>query len=193
MARKKSFFNPALFPKPTEEPIYSLSREAFACLTEAEYWIDRYNECASQLIRNEYNNFIIIDLIGNCGREMKAEWIFPILEDGPTPSGFKKYHHDDPKEQPRPRQPKQSIKELRMELGAFCSWICIYCQKQGTPENGPDNRQWHVDHMFAVARGGDSSPDNLILSCATCNQKKHAKLASEILSVIKAKLEIKVA
>lgn len=186
MRAKKTFFNSALFPKPEEEPVSGLAVDAFSALMEAEYWINRYNVAARELRYHEYNQFPLIREMSDGHEGMKAEWVFPYLQDGPTPSPFREYLHTDPA--PPLSTRKKSLSEIRNELGERCSWICIYCQQPGSPECGPDQRQWHVDHMFPVSKGGDSMDDNLLLSCATCNQKKHANLASEILATIKAKL-----
>ena len=89
----------------------------------------------------------------------------------------------------RKRSPRSAIgASKRSELGGQSSWTCLYCQRVGTQDAGPDGRQWHVDHIFPKARGGDDGDDNLTLSCATCNLKKHARLASEVLAASKAKL-----
>lgn len=67
----------------------------------------------------------------------------------------------------------------RNKIGAASGWKCFYCNMPGTDELGPDNRVWHVDHVYPVAFGGDNKPDNLVLSCATCNLEKKARTASE--------------
>lgn len=38
---------------------------------------------------------------------------------------------------------------------------------------------WHTDHQIPMARGGDNTPENIVLCCARCNQKKHHKLPEE--------------
>lgn len=70
----------------------------------------------------------------------------------------------------------------RQRLGAESNWTCFYCRKQGAPELGPDARPWHLDHPYPIARGGDDKLDNHVLSCATCNLKKHAQSAREFLA-----------
>lgn len=39
--------------------------------------------------------------------------------------------------------------------------------------------KFHVDHVIAISRGGANSPDNLVISCSTCNLSKGAKLPQE--------------
>lgn len=36
-------------------------------------------------------------------------------------------------------------------------------------------RKKHVDHVIPLVLGGSNAPANLVISCPTCNQKKHAK------------------
>lgn len=45
---------------------------------------------------------------------------------------------------------------------------CIYCKCR--LEDG-----YHVDHRVPLSKGGSNSPDNIQLTCSTCNLKKHAK------------------
>lgn len=52
---------------------------------------------------------------------------------------------------------------------------CYLCQRTGTQDTGPDGRGWHIDHIVAIAKGGQTTYSNLALSCATCNQRKAAR------------------
>lgn len=38
---------------------------------------------------------------------------------------------------------------------------------------------YHIDHLIPLARGGTNWPNNLVLSCPTCNLSKGAKLTQE--------------
>jgi len=64
-------------------------------------------------------------------------------------------------------------KRVRTQLILKFNCRCQYCSRLGDQQGGPDGRTWHVDHIFPVSRGGDDSEDNLTLSCATCNLRKH--------------------
>lgn len=46
--------------------------------------------------------------------------------------------------------------------------VCRYCDCQLT--------KFHVDHFVPLAGGGSNGPDNLVLSCPTCNFRKGAKM-----------------
>lgn len=48
---------------------------------------------------------------------------------------------------------------------------CFYCDAALT--------KFHADHFIPLARGGSNGPDNLVLSCPTCNYSKGAKLPWE--------------
>ena len=37
----------------------------------------------------------------------------------------------------------------------------------------------HVDHRVPLSRGGSDAPDNLVMSCARCNQSKGSKMPDE--------------
>jgi len=49
---------------------------------------------------------------------------------------------------------------------------CWYC--------GIDlGNKWHTDHRVPMSRGGKNTPENVVLCCARCNQKKQHKLPHE--------------
>lgn len=49
---------------------------------------------------------------------------------------------------------------------------CYYC--------GADTRgSYHIDHVVPLSRGGTNFPDNIVISCPTCNQSKGNKLLHE--------------
>ncbi|MGW4825790.1 HNH endonuclease [Streptomyces sp. NPDC004227] len=51
---------------------------------------------------------------------------------------------------------------------------CHYCNRfAGSVEVGPDGKPWHVDHMNALAAGGEDVEENLTLACGRCNSLKH--------------------
>lgn len=47
---------------------------------------------------------------------------------------------------------------------------CHYCNRfAGSVDVGPDGKPWHVDHMNALAAGGEDAEENLTLACERCN------------------------
>lgn len=51
---------------------------------------------------------------------------------------------------------------------------CHYCNRfAGSVEVGPDGKPWHVEHMDALATGGEDVEENLTLACERCNSLKH--------------------
>lgn len=53
--------------------------------------------------------------------------------------------------------------KLRFEIFKRDSFMCRYCGRR------PPEIVLHVEHVVAVANGGDNSPANLVTSCGTCN------------------------
>jgi HNH endonuclease len=54
---------------------------------------------------------------------------------------------------------------------------CAYC---GTPTTrAPGPRQFHGDHVIPRSQGGNSSPENFLPSCRTCNLDKGARTPSQ--------------
>lgn len=60
-------------------------------------------------------------------------------------------------------------------LGVEQGWACAAC-------DADIQERYHVDHVVAVAAGGDNSPDNLQLLCPRCNIRKSTKPLSVFLS-----------
>lgn len=51
---------------------------------------------------------------------------------------------------------------------------CHYCNRfAGSVEVGPDGKPWHVEHMNALAAGGEDVEENLTLACERCNSLKY--------------------
>lgn len=78
-----------------------------------------------------------------------------------------------------PKPKRTAMQTARDRLGAASKWTCFYCHESGDEAAGPDERMWHVDHVYPLVRGGDNKDDNHVLACATCNLKKHALSALE--------------
>lgn len=62
------------------------------------------------------------------------------------------------------RLPKGTV----MAIGLSQRWKCVVCRK-GIRGN------FHVDHITALANGGEHKPQNIQLLCPTCNVRKSAK------------------
>lgn len=54
---------------------------------------------------------------------------------------------------------------------------CYYCKIK----LGKGRGAWHADHIVPLSRGGSNSIDNIVITCPTCNLKKHNKLPHEFL------------
>lgn len=49
---------------------------------------------------------------------------------------------------------------------------CYYCHKKV-------GDAYHVDHVVPLSRGGSNWPENIVIACPTCNQRKREKLPHE--------------
>lgn len=58
--------------------------------------------------------------------------------------------------------------ELRQLILERDNFACRYCGSKKPP--------FHLDHVYPVSKGGETSEDNLVTSCSDCNQKKHNKV-----------------
>lgn len=51
---------------------------------------------------------------------------------------------------------------------------CWWCNCKLTGQD------YHVDHRIPLSRGGDDGPDNIVVTCRECNQKKNSKMPWEM-------------
>lgn len=61
---------------------------------------------------------------------------------------------------------------LQMKAQKSKCWWC------GKKIKGND---YHPDHVIPLARGGSNKPENIVVSCPTCNHKKGAKTPAEFM------------
>lgn len=57
----------------------------------------------------------------------------------------------------------EDFKDFILERDGFC---CRYC--------GNKNPPFHLDHVYPVAKGGETSVDNIVTACQRCNAEKQA-------------------
>jgi 5-methylcytosine-specific restriction endonuclease McrA len=69
-----------------------------------------------------------------------------------------------------------NVKENRFKIYERDEYKCHYCSKQLTRFTAT------LDHVKAVAEGGDNSYENLITACLTCNSRKNKKLLGDFLA-----------
>lgn len=56
--------------------------------------------------------------------------------------------------------------ELRDFIFKRDNYTCRYCGTKTAP--------FHLDHVYPVSKGGETTEENLVTSCLRCNVKKHA-------------------
>ncbi len=57
--------------------------------------------------------------------------------------------------------------ELRERVLARDGYACRYCGSKTGP--------FHLDHVYPLSKGGETSFDNLVTSCTRCNLKQFNK------------------
>jgi 5-methylcytosine-specific restriction endonuclease McrA len=76
-----------------------------------------------------------------------------------------------------PRMVQRKIS--RRALFARDGWRCVYC--------GHTGGRLTLDHVIPRSRGGDSSWENVVTSCAPCNLRKGNRLPHEVSMELHAK------
>lgn len=66
------------------------------------------------------------------------------------------------------------ILEKYAQQGGLCYWCQI-----------PVPDSYHVDHVIPISRGGSNWPSNIVITCASCNLRKNAKMPDEWLAILK--------
>lgn len=57
---------------------------------------------------------------------------------------------------------------LKQEILSRDGYTCRYC--------GKENVKFEIDHVYPASKGGETSHQNLVTSCISCNRKKNAKV-----------------
>jgi 5-methylcytosine-specific restriction endonuclease McrA len=69
-----------------------------------------------------------------------------------------------------------NIRENRAKIFERDDYKCRYCEKQLTRFTAT------LDHVRAVAEGGDNSLDNLMTACLNCNSRKNHRFVGDFLA-----------
>lgn len=72
----------------------------------------------------------------------------------------------DPKHIAREREKARKLRKSQWWLDKLNQGICQYCQRKCGSE------ELTMDHVVPVARGGTSTPGNIVPACRDCNAKK---------------------
>lgn len=83
-----------------------------------------------------------------------------------------------------PTKRKQLSKTARFELFKRDGFVCQYCGAH------PPHVILHIDHIVAVSKGGDSSPENLITACDQCNIGKATRDISVVPQSLREKAKL---
>lgn len=59
-------------------------------------------------------------------------------------------------------------KEIRQQVLERDGYRCRYCGKR--------SERFHMDHVYPVSKGGETTVENLVTACPSCNISKHAKV-----------------
>ncbi len=78
------------------------------------------------------------------------------------------YEFIDEEIRKKERQKAREAKKSRWWLQKKMSGICAYCLQKFHP------KELTMDHIVPLARGGRTTPGNVVAACLFCNKKKGA-------------------
>jgi len=67
------------------------------------------------------------------------------------------------------KNPRSPNKQLRQQIIERDGLTCFYCKKELC------EKEVAIDHVKPYSKHGETSLDNLVVSCKSCNSKKHTK------------------
>ena len=79
----------------------------------------------------------------------------------------------DPARIKKEREKAQKLKKSQWWLTLVNQGICHYCSKKFT------KNELTMDHIVPIARGGTSTPGNIVPACRACNQAKRLSIPAE--------------
>jgi 5-methylcytosine-specific restriction endonuclease McrA len=83
----------------------------------------------------------------------------------------------DPKQVAREREKARKLRKSQWWLTRLNQGVCHYCGGKFKPS------QLTMDHVVPIARGGTSTPGNVVPACKDCNNKK--KLGTPVEELLK--------
>src|SRR5262245_31793376 len=79
----------------------------------------------------------------------------------------------DPKRIAKEREKARKLRKTQWWLDQVNRGICHYCQ------NKFPKKDLTMDHIVPLARGGESTKGNIVISCRECNRKKKLSIPAE--------------
>lgn len=79
----------------------------------------------------------------------------------------------DPKQIRKEREKAQKLKKSQWWLRQINEGLCHYCGQKF------QSKELTMDHIVPIARGGTSTPGNIVPACRECNQKKKLETPAE--------------
>jgi 5-methylcytosine-specific restriction enzyme A len=79
----------------------------------------------------------------------------------------------DPQRISKEREKARKLKKSQWWLTLVNRGVCHYCEKKFKPS------QLTMDHVVPLARGGTSTPGNIVPSCKNCNRDKKLETPAE--------------
>lgn len=105
----------------------------------------------------------------------QSECVKRRIQDGRARESVKKYRNKNPHKPKEWSTTRLSRKTGRLSNGTVFrkgesqGWICVYCKCD-------ISNKYHVDHIIPLSKGGKHNPDNIQLTCPSCNVRKSNKL-----------------
>lgn len=118
-----------------------------------------------QYANYDFDTWRMVSEMNSEDRSAHEDWIRAVNFDLQIPRVIRLLHYD--------RVPKQTLRFNRRNLLARDGHRCQYCRR-----NLP-NSQLSLDHVLPRSRGGETTWENIVCCCVTCNVKKGGRTPKE--------------
>jgi 5-methylcytosine-specific restriction endonuclease McrA len=81
----------------------------------------------------------------------------------------------DPLKLKRARELARLAKKKRWWLDKRAAGVCHYCQNRFSPD------KLTMDHIVPLARGGTTTPGNVVAACLNCNRQKSVSTPADVI------------
>jgi 5-methylcytosine-specific restriction endonuclease McrA len=120
---------------------------------------------AGHYTNHDFESWLAVSELNALDKQPDQDWIRSIHFELQVPRVIRLLEYD--------RLPRQSVRFSRRNIFARDDNRCMYCNRRLPPS------QLSLDHVMPRSRGGNTSWENVVSCCVTCNIKKGGRTPQE--------------